>query len=241
MSSSAGDDHYQPPSWELLFRWVDKLADLTSENVALPDTALALHIAHATVSRNRELLCGAKELAKAGLGDTCGTLFRSVYENWLVGQYAVLGGPEAVDRLINLLPFQQKPILTALGKSAASYVKLTVREMSEKVTELIRQKGLPDAEFASRHYELGYSWDSYFDVHGGLAPLEGYLQRGKTDVVVSRSRAYDETFLRHRFLVAVAMLLSGVHSTFVESGMDCSELEQMAEDVNSFDTKGTKD
>ena len=98
MSSTAEEDQYQPPSWEVLFLWVDKLADLTSENVTLPNTALALYIAHAIVSRNRELLCGAKELAKAGLGDTCGILFRSVFENCLVGQYAVLGEREAVDR-----------------------------------------------------------------------------------------------------------------------------------------------
>ena len=162
-------------------------------------------------------------------------LIRALYEAWLVGVYALFGGPDALEALLAQQDKNLGPILVVLGKSSPDAGRgLPVGERARRVSALLRLRGLPNPEFAQGAYDVLYRWESYRNAHGGLGSIEGHIDRSTGSVVVLRKRPEDDANVRYRCFAALAIFISGAHIAAIESGFDHRMLDNLAERVHAF-------
>jgi hypothetical protein len=87
---------YEPPSWDVLLSWAEEAisaANLAAEIETDPGTANLL-VALAAAARCRRLMMGVVALVEANLPDVMGVLLRTLFECWLAGTFALVGGPQ---------------------------------------------------------------------------------------------------------------------------------------------------
>ncbi|HUC12894.1 MAG TPA: hypothetical protein VMS00_00445 [Acidimicrobiales bacterium] len=227
-------------SWPELLELANDALQVTSRDILLPELSIAmpLEVGHASVARTRQLLAGLVVLVDAGLLDICGTLTRPLYETWLVGMYGLLGGPDALESLGAQQDKSLAPLLAVLGKTSQNKGQgLSVEGMAGKVSDLMRERGMPNRRFAKNAYGVVYRFQSYRDVHGGLGSIEGHIDRHPGHVVVLRQRPDDDAFVRHGFLLALAIFISGAQIVAKESGFDHQVLDELGERVHGFAPK----
>jgi hypothetical protein len=195
---------------------------------------MATEIGHAASARSRRLMAGIMALVERGLGDICGVLIRSLYETWLVGTYALLGGPDALDRLLDQQDKHLKPILAILGDEARDDGRpFPVEQMAQRVAKLMEERGMPNPRFAVAGYDVLYRYESYRNTHGGLGSVEGHVARHDDRVEILRERPEDDENLRHRVFTAVAIYLSGAQIAAIECGLDHEDLDQIADRIHA--------
>jgi hypothetical protein len=235
--SQPPDIPYRPPTWPEVRRLADQVLAATNALVVLsPDpSGVALQLAYAASARSRRLLMGVLALVEAELEDTCGVLIRSLYETWLVGMFALLGGQEELDRLFLQQEEHLRPIGRVLGhESEEPGMKLPVEQIAQRVTKLMKKRRMPNPRFALEGYKVLYSYESYRSTHGGLGSIEGHIERYPDRVEVVLRRPEDDDLIRHRVLTALAIFLSGAQMVAIESGQDRSELDLVADQIMAF-------
>jgi hypothetical protein len=229
---------YVPPSWTELSALANDALVATAEDVVLPANpyGMPIEIGLAASARSRRLLLGIMALIEGGLGDICGVLIRALYESWLVGLFGLLGGPDALERLVDQQTKHLKPIRAVLGdESGEEGRSLPVAQLAERASKLMEQRRMPNPQFAIRGYETLYRWESYRNTHGGLGSVEGHLVRYEDRVEVRRERPEDDDHVRHRVFTAVAIYLSGAQIVAIEAGWDHENLDQIADRIHAFD------
>ena len=213
----------------------------TKDELLLRNTPadMPMVVGHAAIARTRRLLEGILTLLQADLNDLVGVLVRALFESWLVGVYALLGGAEAMEQLVAEQDWQLTRILSAIGQSReddGSGIRPNVKELATSVTRLMTERGMPNAEFASGTYDVLYRLESYRGVHGGLGSLEGYVEpREDRLAAIKAHRSEDDKTLRHLTFVAVTIFVSGAQLAAIELGRDHRELDQVADRVYEFD------
>jgi hypothetical protein len=180
-------------------------------------------------------LIGILALVEAELEDTCGVLIRTLYETWLVGLYALLGGQEALDRLFLQQEEHLRPIGRVLGHdSEEPGMKLPVEQIAQRVTKLMKKRRMPNPRFALEGYRVLYSYESYRSTHGGLGSIEGHIERYPDRVEVVPRRPEEDDLIRHRVLMALTIFLSGAQIVAIQSGEGHSELDLVADEIMAF-------
>jgi len=175
-------------------------------------------------------------LLKSDIEDVFGVLSRALFESWLVGVYAVLGGADAIARLVDHQDHHLKPILRVLGQESEDEgQRLSVYELAKLVSGLMRERGMPKPDFAERAYDVLYRWESYRNTHGGLGSIEGHIDRTGDKVRVRRKRPEEDVAVRHRFFVTIAIFISGAQIAAIETGLSHDPLDALADRVYSFD------
>jgi hypothetical protein len=231
---------YEPPAMEELQAIARSVVDASSGEVVLTRSPndMPLEIGHAAVARNRQLLSGVLALVDAELKDVCGPLFRVIYETWLVGLYGMLGGPKAVERLVSQQDRQLRPIIELMGGEAAEAgTRLPVEELAREVRRLLRARQNPNADFPTGAYDVFYRYESYRGIHAGLGSLEGHVVRDGDQTRIVRHRPDEDAEFRHRFFVAIAIVVSGAHITASEAGQSHAALGQIANWIHSHDPR----
>ena len=210
----------------------------TAEDVVLSvdPHGMPLEVGLAASARSRRLLAGIMALAGGGLEDICGVLIRALYESWLVGLYALLGGPDALERLLAQQDRHLRPIRAVLGdESGDEGRQLPVEQLARRVSTLMDQRGMPNPQFAIQGYETLYRWESYRNIHGGLGSIEGHIVRYEDRVEVKRERPDDDDNVRHRVFTAIAIYLSGAQIVSIEAGWEHENLDLIADRIHAFD------
>jgi hypothetical protein len=238
MADELAIEPYVPPSWGELLMMANVALAATADQVVLPadPNAMPLEVGHAAVARSRRLLAGIVALITEDLPDVCGVLIRALYESWLVGIYALLGGPEALSRLVAQQDRHLRPIRAVLGDDGGENGQsLPVEQLAHQVAKLIEERGMPNPQFAIRSYEVLYRWESYRNTHGGLGSIEGHVARYPGRTVIARQRPDDDDNVRHRVFVAIAIFISGAQIAAISGGWEHEELDRLAARVQALD------
>jgi len=229
---------YEPPSWLALLAMADEAVAATAGDIELPPDpyGMPLEVAQAAVARTRQLLSGIVALLRAGLPDVCGVLIRPLYECWLVGLYGLLGGPDALERLVAQQDRHLKPILAELGDPTGDPGQpIPVEQLAQAVATLLESSGTPNAQFSVGAYKTLYRMGSYRSTHGGLGSIEGHIDRRPTGTVILPQRPDDDWSMRHSVFVAVAIFISGAQVVAIEAGRDHERLDRLASEIYKYD------
>jgi hypothetical protein len=170
---------YEPPPTDELLTMARDAVTATDNVVVVPpeQDRMDFVVALAAVARCRRLLSGIIALFDAGLTDVFGVMSRALFETWLVCMYSLLGGEEAMGRLVSQQDRHLKPILKILGEGREDKGKsLPVEQLARQVSRLMEEGGLPNPQFALDSYNVLYRSESYRNAHGGLGSLEGHIK-----------------------------------------------------------------
>jgi hypothetical protein len=233
-------ERYEPPPTAELLNMARRAMSATDDVVVVPteQDRMDLVVALAAVARCRRLLAGIVVLFDGGLEDVFGVLSRALFETWLVCMYALLGGEEAMERLVSQQDRHLKPILEILGEDRDDEGRrFPVEQMARQVSHLMKTGRLPDPQFAMEAYNVLYRWESYRNAHGGLGSVEGHVEHRADGVALLRKRPEEDANVRHRLFVAVALFVSAAQVVAIHTGLDHEVLDQLGDRVKSFDPR----
>lgn len=220
------------------------VARLTVEKT-MPDPHLTtqsrednLDIALAAAARCRRLLVALVAIVEADLHDVAGMLVRSIYECWLTGAYAIRGGEEARKRLIQHNQYQEHQMAKNLKLPGLDEMpkgeRLSVSAMATSVTKLLEAENHQQAEFARRAYLTMYAAESHVSTHGGLGSILPYIADDEDRAILSEPPR-NEALFRHRFLIAITIVVSAAQVPAVRQGLPHQDLDSVAGWIHSLD------
>lgn len=242
--SEATTMKYEPPSWDELFELAQRSIDASSgepEFLISPETG-NLMIALAAVKRCRRLMMGLIALIKADVPDVIGITLRTLYECWLVGIYALIGGEESLEALLHQRDFHMKKLVAVLGEETDEFddgKNLPVFRMAERVTELLKERKHPNANFAINAYQTLYRFESYNSTHGGLGSIIGHIDENDERRLIHEVRPEDDAGIRHRFLTGIALLVSIGQMSAMDAGLPHEELDAVGILIVELDPRRT--
>jgi hypothetical protein len=138
----------------------------------------------------RTLLAGIAALLENQQARLTGILLRSLYETWLVGLYCMLGGLEAMERLLKARDHRLIPLDDAFGLTEGAQLGpgqyLSVKKLAQLVDKLVSEQPKLGLSYdnVDQLYQTIYALDSYELVHGGLGALDRYLNLGERPQIV---------------------------------------------------------
>ena len=191
---------YTPPPWDDLLSLANKAITAPAPVAVLPNgnETANVTISLAAAARSRRLMMGLVTLVESDHDDVMGGMLRTLYETWLVGIYALLGGDEALQRLLAQRDKQQKMFAKVLGEpidELSDGQTLGVEVLAGKVTTLLESDSHENAQFARAAYTFFYRFESYRSTHGGLGSIIGERADacGQVRIASRRSRSGCQT------------------------------------------------
>jgi hypothetical protein len=227
---------YTPPPWDDLLSLANKAITASAPVAVLPNgnETANVTISLAAAARSRRLMMGLVTLVESDHDDVMGGMLRTLYETWLVGIYALLGGDEALQRLLAQRDKQQKMFAKVLGEpidELSDGQTLGVEVLAGKVTTLLESDSHENAEFARAAYTFFYRFESYRSTHGGLGSIIGHIDEDENSRTILERRPEDDDGMRHRFLLGIALLVSSAQMPAVKSGLPHEGLDQVAKRI----------
>jgi len=237
---------YEPPEWDQLFALAEEAisaADLGAEVEAERNTANLL-VALAAAARCRRLMMGVVALIEADLPDVMGVLLRTLFECWLAGTFALVGGQKALVRLIAERNYQENQLARVLGEpldDALESSKPNVADLAARVTTLLEERGNANAGFARAGYETIYRYESHMSIHGGLGSVSGHTFEDETLRRILPARPEQDAFVRHKFVIAVSLLVSAAQMVAIEASLPHSALDSLGDQILDLDPRRNRD
>lgn len=201
---------------------------------------LGHQLAAAALKRCLRLAAGMTALGEAGLPDLLGLLSRALWENWLIGTYALLAPEEAVDLVAGSHKQQARKLNDALqlGKEEtlaswdAEEATLKWEQAARHVTELLRKSGDADADVAAT-YDIVFRGESILGTHAGIGTLGPYLVEVGDRIELS-TEPPSPIDLEQRHTHAAAEIGHLASRTFEEFGISTAELDAAWEQLTAI-------
>jgi hypothetical protein len=227
---------YTPPPWDDLLSLANKAITASAPVAVLPNgnETANVTISLAAAARSRRLMMGLVTLVESDHDDVIGGMLRTLYETWLVGIYALLGGDEALQRLLAQRDKQQEMFAKVLGEpidELSDGQTLGVEVLAGKVTTLLESDSHENAQFARAAYTFFYRFESYRSTHGGLGSIIGHIDEDENSRTILERRPEDDDGMRHRFLLGIALLVSSAQMPAIKSGLPHEGLDQVAKRI----------
>jgi hypothetical protein len=154
-----------------------KEVDSVVSSLDLPKSLSTRAISAAGLIRCRSLLEGMLILFEAGSMGAIGALARIMFETWTCTMYMILGGEEALGRMVADAYSQTNPWVMGrnpdldeiLGGQPAR--RMPFRQICVALAEQMQERQLEDADLPLTAYDIIYRVESGISVHGGLAAL----------------------------------------------------------------------
>lgn len=188
--------------------------------------------------RMRRLMIAGVNLVQAGSEDSLGLPTRTIYEFWLVGTYALVGGGEALQR-INSQALHTARL--ALGKELADGIELppgariNIQDLATEVEELLAKTGIEKSSFPRLWYEDIYRKESGMSVHGGVFALRPHFaaSEDRTTTVVDPETDLNTTQRRLEDMISVVASLVS-HMCVLSKKVQSTRLREVLIKVNEI-------
>jgi hypothetical protein len=205
-------ENYDVPEWDEILNQSDSVVGLcriAASQVALDCSENTLIVKAATL-RAAQLLESLAKLVRTGQMAALGILIRSMYETWLAGQYAGLGGDAERMKMVEQYDFEVNVMSEYVPNVDARHnsgVKMTIWDYAEAVRDLLQERDHPLSQFPVDAWNILYRYESLTSVHAGLGSLGLESTDDDARIVQERVGAAEPSY-RHRFLLAMSVVIS---------------------------------
>jgi len=138
------------------------------------------------------LLKGILGLEDVGMTALAGILARQHWETWLVSLYVLLAGDEAIQVVAGDDIYWKRRLSGGLRLDreyhpdwAGKIAKLNYKALSDRVLELLRERESVDGPAGVTGYDVTYSYQSLFSLHGNLATIASHIVYGEDEWTVA--------------------------------------------------------
>jgi hypothetical protein len=229
---------YAVPEWVEIFDFLQSIDGVARGYLGTASRREANNcdVVAASLERCMALIGDAVRLVKSESRESVGVILRTVYETWLVGTYASLGGGTARERLIDQYNFEIRYMLTHLDapvEEVPTGHEFKIWDYATSVRDLFEELSHPQANFSIAAYNSLYRYESLFSIHAGLGSIGLRVSDDDHCSIINVDPSTDES-LRHRVLLGATLYLALSRSVALCERLDFSDSQPLEDWVLSL-------